>query len=57
MLEMRVTCEACSKALEPSGEAFICSYECSYCKSCYDRLQGVCPNCQGELCRRPKRNS
>jgi len=57
MLEMRTSCEHCAKAL-PMGseEAVICSYECTFCTECAaGPLQGQCPNCRGELVRRPRR--
>ncbi|WP_397391657.1 DUF1272 domain-containing protein [Pseudomonas oryzihabitans] len=39
-----------------SEEALICSYECTFCAACAaGPLQGRCPNCQGELLRRPRR--
>ena len=54
-LEMRGTCEKCGKALRADGRAFICSYECTFCKTCTEGMHGTCPNCGGELIRRPKR--
>jgi uncharacterized protein len=56
-LEMRGSCERCDKSLPPtSTEARICSYECTFCAECTDtELKGVCPNCGGELLRRPVR--
>ena len=54
-LEMRTTCERCGAALAPDGEAAICSYECTFCLPCTDALGSVCPNCGGELLRRPRR--
>jgi hypothetical protein len=48
-LEMRSVCERCSVALAEDGEAFICSFECTFCASCSDALKLVCPNCGGEL--------
>ena len=54
-LEMRTECERCGAGLEASGEAFICSYECTFCGSCAAELSRVCPNCAGELVARPKR--
>jgi hypothetical protein len=34
----------------------ICSFECTFCDDCSTRvLNGVCPNCGGELFRRPTR--
>ncbi|HVS86264.1 MAG TPA: DUF1272 domain-containing protein [Gaiellaceae bacterium] len=54
-LEMRDRCERCGAALTPDGEAFICSYECTFCGSCSEELEHVCPNCGGELVARPTR--
>jgi hypothetical protein len=54
-LEMRDTCEKCGKKLSPQGEAFICTYECTFCKECTEEMKAVCPNCGGELVRRPRR--
>ena len=54
-LELRPVCERCGAALEQDGEASICSYECTFCASCADELRAVCPNCGGELVRRPRR--
>jgi uncharacterized protein len=55
-LEMRNSCERCSNALAADAEAFICSYECTFCAVCTGEMQGICPNCKGELLRRPCRN-
>jgi hypothetical protein len=34
----------------------ICTYECTFCAGCAaDVFHGVCPNCGGELVRRPIR--
>lgn len=57
MLALRPNCEACNTDLPPgSTEAFICSFECTFCTVCvHERLQGICPNCGGELVRRPIR--
>jgi uncharacterized protein len=39
-----------------STEAMICSYECTFCRSCVDGvLLGVCPNCGGNFAPRPIR--
>jgi hypothetical protein len=54
-LEMRIACERCGAALAAEGDARICSFECTFCASCGDELQSVCPNCGGELVARPKR--
>jgi uncharacterized protein len=55
-LEMRETCERCSWPLAPQDDAaYICSYECTFCATCANALNGICPNCGGELVRRPRR--
>jgi uncharacterized protein len=54
-LEMRTACERCGAALALDGEAFICSFECTWCVTCAEAMERVCPNCNGELVRRPKR--
>jgi hypothetical protein len=56
-LELRPACERCGTALAPDGEARICSFECTFCGPCSDELDGVCPNCGGELVARPKRRT
>ncbi|MEE4205255.1 MAG: DUF1272 domain-containing protein, partial [Erythrobacter sp.] len=35
--------------------AFICSFECTFCASCAEALDDLCPNCRGELMDRPTR--
>ena len=57
MLELRPNCECCDKDLPPeSREAMICTFECTFCADCAAKvLGGVCPNCSGELVRRPVR--
>ena len=54
-LELRGSCERCNTAVAPDGEAYICSYECTFCVECVEALEHVCPNCGGELVRRPRR--
>lgn len=57
-LEMRSTCERCSEELPPDDErARICSWECTFCALCAAELGNTCPNCGGELVRRPRRVS
>ncbi|MFM9905621.1 MAG: DUF1272 domain-containing protein [Pyrinomonadaceae bacterium] len=55
-LEMREVCEKCGHGVEVTGEACICTYECTFCKDCAEEMNSVCPNCGGELVRRPKRS-
>jgi len=54
-LEMRPICEKCEAALAHDAEAHICSYECTFCGPCTDAMDRICPNCGGELVRRPRR--
>lgn len=57
MLKLKPNCECCDKDLPPeSRAALICSFECTFCSTCADTLlKGRCPNCGGELVRRPVR--
>ena len=59
MLELRPNCETCDCDLAPdSPDARICSFECTFCAACADgKLKGHCPNCGGNLERRPIRPS
>lgn len=53
MLSLRPNCECCGRDLPPqSREALICTF----CADCAEtRFTGTCPNCGGELVRRPVR--
>ena len=57
MLDLRPNCECCDRDLPAdSMEARICTFECTFCADCSDnRFGGRCPNCGGELVRRPIR--
>ena len=57
MLQLRPGCECCDRNLPPdSSDAMICSFECTFCRSCATTvLGGRCPNCGGELVSRPRR--
>lgn len=59
MLKLRPGCECCDVDLPPSStEAMICSFECTFCRSCAEEtLHFVCPNCGGNLVERPIRPS
>ena len=56
-LEMRETCEQCNTGLGLGDEAFVCSYECTFCPACATGMALTCPNCRGELLRRPRRRT
>jgi hypothetical protein len=57
VLQLRPGCECCDRDLPgDSPDAMICSFECTFCRPCAEkRLGGRCPNCGGELVRRPLR--
>jgi hypothetical protein len=57
MLDLRPNCECCGKDLPPAADdAMICTFECTFCSECSDtKLNGVCPNCGGNLQPRPIR--
>ncbi|WP_348983707.1 DUF1272 domain-containing protein [Microbulbifer sp. CAU 1566] len=57
MLKMKSACERCSAKLGLSDQAFICSYECTFCPSCVEEVRSICPNCQGNLVLRPMRRT
>jgi hypothetical protein len=56
-LEIRPNCECCDIDLPPhSLAARICTFECTFCADCVDRvLHNVCPNCGGGFQPRPIR--
>jgi hypothetical protein len=57
MLQMRPGCECCDRDLPAdAGGAFICSFECTWCRDCAQgRFALRCPNCGGDLLPRPTR--
>ncbi|MCK4206875.1 DUF1272 domain-containing protein [Brucella pituitosa] len=59
MLELRPNCECCDRDLPPSSvEAYICSFECTFCVACIETFPGgSCPNCHGDLVPRPIRSA
>lgn len=57
MLKMKQSCERCGAPLRLIDQAYICSFECTFCPACSERLEKTCPNCQGELVLRPPRKS
>lgn len=57
MLALHPNCEYCDKDIPvDSHEAMICSFECTFCKSCSEGdLKLICPKCLGNLTERPVR--
>ncbi len=56
-LDMKPVCERCETRVAVDDEAWICSYECTFCTRCAESMARVCPNCGGELVRRPRRKA
>ena len=54
---MESECAGCARDLPTDAEAYVCSYECTFCAECTSRKQNICPNCGGELVRRPRRHN
>jgi DNA-binding winged helix-turn-helix (wHTH) protein len=55
-LTMKESCEACGVTLPAEGTAFICSFECTFCRECAGAHAYRCRNCGGELVTRPRRS-
>lgn len=56
MLALRPNCECCDRDLPPAAPAMICTFECTFCPDCAEgTFGGTCPNCGGDLQRRPVR--
>ena len=54
---METECAGCGRDLPTDAEAYVCSYECTFCAECTSRKQNICPHCGGELVRRPRRHN
>ena len=56
MLQIKPTCHNCNKELPfDANDAMICTFECTFCKNCVEKLKEVCPNCGGGYEKRPIR--
>src|ERR1700752_1425659 len=53
---MKTNCEGCQRTLSADAEAYVCSYECTFCADCTAIQKSICPHCGGELVRRPRRS-
>jgi len=56
-MEFRRECGRCDRPLTDDGPAYVCAYECTFCPTCYRQLRYCCPDCSGELVRRPRRRT
>ncbi len=59
IINQRFRSEQCNRDLPfDSGDAMICSFECTFCRNCVESvLDRVCPNCGGNFEPRPVRSS
>lgn len=55
-LQLKSFCERCGQGIALEDKAYICVYECTFCHACTLWVGFVCPNCGGELVRRPRPN-
>jgi DNA-binding HxlR family transcriptional regulator len=53
----KARCEKCKIPLAPEAEAYVCSYEYTWCRSCAVGFGWLCPNCQGRLRERRRISS
>jgi len=53
-MDLKHACERCHAVLSDDGPAYLCAQETTFCPTCYRRLAFTCPNCSGELVRRPR---
>jgi ribosomal protein S18 acetylase RimI-like enzyme len=53
-MEFRRECGRCRRSLREDGPAYLCAKDCTFCPTCYRQLKYACPNCAGELVRRPR---
>jgi hypothetical protein len=56
-MEYRHECGRCHSSLTDGGSAYFCAHECTLCATCAREVRFVCPNCEGELVRRPRRGT
>jgi|GEM_PF-326777 DNA-binding HxlR family transcriptional regulator len=47
-------CCRCKAPLRTDSEAYVCSFECTWCRRCVEDLGWHCPNCNQELRARPR---
>jgi hypothetical protein len=53
-LQLKSHCERCGQEISGRDKAYICVHECTFCHACTLWLGFSCPNCGGELVRRPR---
>ena len=53
-LQLKSFCERCEQSIALDEKAYICVYECTFCQACTLWMGFICPNCEGELVRRPR---
>ncbi len=53
-LQLKSLCERCGQGIGTRDKAYFCVHECTFCHACTLWLGFDCPNCGGELVRRPR---
>ena len=53
-MNYRRECGRCHTPLSDDASAYFCADESTFCPKCYRELRFVCPDCSGELVRRPR---
>ncbi|MDT3762729.1 DUF1272 domain-containing protein [Priestia filamentosa] len=48
-------CKKCMDKLTSVSIAYICVHECTFCPDCTKNMNYICPNCGGELVKRPRK--
>jgi len=54
-LAYKESCGGCDEHISYVGTAYVCDAECTWCPECAEGYGMVCPNCSGELWKRPRR--
>jgi hypothetical protein len=52
MTTAKSACEKCAAPLALDSAAFACAFQCTFCPTCAQTLDRVCPNCGGPLLAR-----
>jgi uncharacterized protein len=53
--KVKTKCEKCRRELKNSSDAYVCSYECTFCAQCAKEMNYICPNCMGMLENKDKK--
>lgn len=54
-VQYKAECDGCAEDLGARATAFWCASACTWCQECAEGYENVCPTCNGELVRRPRK--